>query len=287
MTSRRIAALIATMGVLLLATLHGSNAAFSAKDPETASFSAAGDFNDLSRLSGVSAPASASLVWWLDSAKATTVFADSACTTPSSVGGSVQCWADRRPGRSKLVATTAAQRTSTTIAGHAPIRFAGMARMAGPDLLASTGSVTIYLVVRENVRMQNMVFSLNGDATANYGRFTLHPPWTDGTVYFDPGDVLGNRARTPINSMTTGIPALIAAWKDPVEARNHVQVDRKQIFDSTGFTVAATSGGLRLGAVGTIGANHDLAEVLVFSSTLSQTDRYHIAQYLQTKWGTP
>ncbi|MFV0526868.1 MAG: hypothetical protein ACK5RL_20495 [Acidimicrobiales bacterium] len=287
MTSRRLAVWLVLMGFLLAATVQGSNAAFSGRAPEAASFSAYGNFNDFSRITNVSAAASSSLVWWLDSSKPATVFSDATCTTPTPVGGSVQCWTDRRPGHSNLLAVAAAQRASTPIAGQAPIRFAGGAAMTGPDLLASTGTVTIFFVFRENVRLANFVFSLNGIITTSPGRFTLHAPWTDGNVFLDAGDTGQNRAHTPTNTITTGTPALLGAWKDPVYGHNRVQIDRKQIFDSTGYTVASTVGGIRVGALGSYSSNHDFAEILVFSSTLSDTDRYHVAQYLQTKWGTP
>lgn len=232
---------------------------------------------------------STELAWWLDSSAAGTLFSDSGCTTASAVGGAVRCWKDPRPGKSKATTTgTAATRASLTINGLYPVVFSTCAALTGPDLLGgSTSNFMIFAVIRERARVSNFLVSLNGTAS-DLDRVTMHMPWQDGAWYFDPNLTggPGPRVISTANITAVGAATQITAWIDSTVPNSYLTVNGQQ-FTGTNSQTVGTTGGLRLGCTLSYTPNHDIAELLVFKTTLSSADRATLSQYLKQKWATP
>ncbi len=226
--------------------------------------------------------------WWLDSSDSSTLYSNSACTNQASTtaGSTVRCWADRQtPGRAITTTGDGPQIASTTIGAHTPLNFGPTSALSGPDLYSgSVSDITIFLVLRENARTNNGLFSLNG-ATFGSGRFTIVPPWGNGNFYFDAGNVTSNRAHSSANPLSVGSTALIVAWKDSTGWTNGFRLNGGPNYSSTGFSAAQSGGGLHIGLNSYSVISHDVAEVIIFGEFRTVAEMAAVESYLAAKWG--
>ena len=211
--------------------------------------------------------------WWLDASTGSTV---------TSSGGVVSSWTNRSTRGGTLTVPSGgvapAVRTNS-VNGLPTVRFTNDL-LAGPDNFGgSSESFTAVGVMRENVRSTNQFWSFNGPVAAPF--FFAHLPWSDGNLYFDPGDQVTNRSSIAFTS-PVGSPGLVTLWKDQSISRNGVAANGGTAAQSSGWTSAPTTGGLRLGSSAT---DHDLAEIIAVDRRLSATDTQRLEGYLAHKWG--
>ncbi|KRF44162.1 discoidin domain-containing protein [Paenibacillus sp. Soil787] len=219
-------------------------------------------------------PATSNLKLWL---KADTgVVAD--------VNGKVSSWSDQSGVANHSVqATSGYQPTlvSNVVNGNPVIRFDGV-----NDNLLSSG-------VTGSMNTSTVIFVLKPQAVTNYnqsigaaggwGQFQFHTTST-GQVYV--GTSASSRI-TPTDG--PGANTLVAnTWSKFAYVlnngsaklfKNGVQLASKTISNPASWT------GFTLGNNGSNTINGDIAEVIVYNSALSDTDRQSIETYLQTKYG--
>ena len=213
--------------------------------------------------------------WWLD-----------ATTGVTASSGVVTTWTSRSGNGSLTVPSGSTGPTLETnrINGLPTVRFTNDA-LAGPDLLGgTTESLTTVGILRENVASGNFFINLHGNNTGT-DRLSVHGPWgPDRTWYWDAGGYGTNRASISGSSTAVGAVTVGALWKDQSLGRNGLSLNGgTHTAQSTGWTSAATSGGLR---IGTGAADHDLAEYLAFDRRLSAADQARVEGYLAHRWGT-
>ncbi len=210
--------------------------------------------------------------WWLD-----------ATTGVTAAGGTVTEWANRSTVGGSLTVpggSTGPTVDAAAINGLSTVRFTNDL-LTGPDRFGgSSENFTAVLVLRERVRSNPWFINLNGTSFAN--RFAFHAPW--GTSwYFDAGDTGGNRSQIHGNPTAVGTVVLGTFWKDATAGRNGFRLnDGTFSAQSTGWTSAITTGGVRIGQDT---ADHDLAEFVAVDRRLTADEEARLEGYLAWKWG--
>ncbi len=130
------------------------------------------------------------------------------------------------------------------------------------------------------MRSNPWFINLNGSSFGN--RFAFHAPWGD-TWYFDPGDSGSNRSSIGGNPTAVGSVVLGTFWKDQALARNGFRLHPGAFSaQSSGWTSASTTGGIRIGQDTT---DHDLAEFVAVDRRLTADEEARLEGYLAWKWG--
>lgn len=250
-----------------------SNAGFNGQTSADAQFGSL----DLDQLLGTSS-------WWLDSSDGSKLFSDTACSVPATgAGATVNCWLDSRDPNHKVISfsgTSYGTIDARTIGGRQTVHLGPAADMRGPDLFGGQlNNATIFIVANSLSATNNFLVNLNGNRTGS-DRFSVHLPFSNNNAYFDAGTCC-----TVDRAYTTGVPLnadlLFVGWKDAAAGHSYHYIDRRDVKQSAGHTVATTSYGLRIGYL----ADHLFAEMIVFNRTLTPLERDGVANYLRLKWG--
>lgn len=154
-----------------------------------------------------------------------------------------------------------------------------------PDFMNAQTAATVFWVAKittdppaTDPRTGPPVGDLGTDANAD------HYPYTDSTVYLDIGSTVRKTVGNPTPSLTSwhyvSIVSASADWRFYLAGTS--------IFATGTNTVAFNSAplvGRASGAGGPYGFDGDIAEIIVYNSALSDTDRGNVQTYLASKYG--
>jgi hypothetical protein len=187
--------------------------------------------------------------------------------------GYVKTWYDQSPGANHMTQATASLQPVLVLASDDKnhIRFQNKI-MTGPNVFGSSTITDMHIIaaLRENVRSSNYFLSLNGTEESSFSRFFIHAPYTNGTWYWDPGSASIDRVFG--GYFLPGPKMIFSGYKSSI---NGFRLNGQTRYLSSGSTTATVSGGLR---VGTNTTDHNLYELIIFSSKLSESVESFIEQ---------
>lgn len=237
---------------------------------------------------------------WLDGADRNTLFSDTAGTTQATVGGSVARWNDKSISRNNATQSTVENRPVLASNGSIQLTQANSHHLTiGNAALLPTGAnnATYFVVTqRDPVATQTPSIFSYGNGADSQARtiYDRGSAATTGVIFV--GGVNAIRAFNPVTSGVINTLSHIttfvvnnyigSGWYNGVPFTTNsqdFQDTTTQLNTGTGFAfigrhVVGLGAGLTF-----YGGN--IYEILVYNSTLSNTDRQIIEGYLAWKWG--
>jgi hypothetical protein len=232
----------------------------------------------------------AGLALWLDASDAATLFQDAAGTTPAVADNDpVGRWADKSGNGRHVTQATAGSRGTLKTAvqnGRGVVRFDGTADhlTSSSQLLSGVTGLSVFLVLHGT-----------GESLSDSDRPLGHntPPANDLVITFPGGKPAmriaaeepaaagpNSRSGTTAGYIVSGVATAtsITVWDNGVAGTPRTQALGTFSTSASGFGVGALPGPMSP-------YPGDVAEVLVYGSALSTTDREAVEAYLMTKWG--
>ena len=231
------------------------------------------------------------LFMWFDSADASTLFSNTAGTTPAPIGGTVARWNDKSGNGNNLIGSATRTAVSANPIGS-DITFNG----------SSNGLSTTSLAVPINsTSFTYFTVFINNDSSTGYGRIVSAGTSSDnlagdtsGLLFSNDGDTtvapfktyLGKGSIAIRPNLTKGayhiVSVVFSTAPTATVFYDGVQVGTftpaSATFNFTRFSIGATIfGGNRLNGV--------INESIAFTSALTTTERQQVEGYLATKWG--
>ena len=231
--------------------------------------------------SDLGSPTIPGCVLWLDAADQTTIIKS---------GSTITQWNDKSGKGSNAVVTAGSPTlTDNALNGLSVLTFGGTTYLTSPLSMPSTGSLTYFAVARPNdTTVFRAVSAINGGGSANrpntlmtYKSSTNYWWFSGGT-----GGVDGN-TNTLISS-TTRNDIIANYWSSGSPGSTQVNINGTSYASSTAAPPSLKSGGTFLVGIASglsefwIGT---IAEIIVFNSTLTISQRQLTEGYLATKWG--
>jgi len=234
----------------------------------------------------------AGLALWLDASDANTLYDATSGGSLVAADGAVARWEDKSGNARHATNSTSAERAlrKTSVAnGRDVLRFDGTDDfMRVPDFTLTTASIFIVAKLSNGTGARNLmrkgfdgttleyVIRSDGDGVFSTFRNTTGPNLTNG------------------GWGTTNF-RLVATWADGTNSS--LSVDNNTVVSSA-FASSLLNGSteLRVGSSFTTGSNADpatqtwigdMAEILIYSPSVTGEQRTNIQNYLKSKWGTP
>ncbi|MES2678118.1 MAG: LamG-like jellyroll fold domain-containing protein [Pseudomonadota bacterium] len=206
-------------------------------------------------------------------------------------GQSVSTWYDLSPNRTNAVAGSAPTYTADVINGLPVLRFDGAANFLtfdGSALISS--NYTIFAVATRRSTKDNNAILGGTDLTAfknlHLGYFTNTTPrfkfshYSEGT---SETDYIDSVISTYINPAFEIYTATFDSNIGKTYYKNGAQI--ASATTSSAKTILQSWTGSAIGRFGTAYFNGDIAEIIIFTKTLSFAERKDVEQYLSKKWG--
>lgn len=202
----------------------------------------------------------------------------------SDTGSDASVWTDLSGnGRNATQATALAQPTIVTsgISGRQIRRFDGVNDylQSNSALATTTGTIFVVSQFTDLIVADRVIFQAGTNATKASVGLGIHTNRARKSFIYGSTDIIGT-ATTNATSMSCIFNASGNTYYQEGTLVGSANVTG--ISCGTGFTV----GSLRDGSFTTF-YKGDIAEVLVFPTALSTTNRQAVESYLRTKWGTP
>lgn len=139
----------------------------------------------------------------------------------------------------------------------------------------TSGGTALLLHAKTDATLrESCLFSLGGNGGVQSNRFSVHCPWTDGTVYFDFGD--GRLVADTTATGGWGTPNLMRAWAYSAGARGmSIWRDGARLASSATAVSRPATGGQRYLSAAPFGYGSDLTDValmLVWNRQLSDEE---------------
>ena len=214
-----------------------------------------------------------------------TLWQDSARTTPAtSDGDPVGAWDDASGNGDHYTQTNNDKRPAlrTSVLNSLPVvRFDGTDdQLHGPDHLSGLTAGTIFCVVKidNDPPAQDMFSGLWRFSSA---ADSVHYPYTDGNWYESFGSTVRKSTGNPTLALTDwrviGVTSASGAWEAFIDGSSHYSTASNSVgFDSTPkFGVSGNEAYFLDG---------DIAELIIYDTSLSSGDRISIQNYLNAKY---
>ena len=215
-------------------------------------------------------PSDLNLSLWLDAFDASTI---------THSNGSVSQWADKSGNNFHFTQTNSVNQPTTglvTIGGMNVINFDGSDRMANSDI-SMNATHSIFAVALSNANGYGRI--LENDANLFFG---IGNGNNNFATFYGSGSGWNEvNTNTPGQSLAT--PSIIGVTNDGSTAKPYVNATAQDTKNGTMQSFTS----LRLGAwsTGSQAWNGPVAEVLIFSTKLSDQERQSVEGYLAHKWG--
>lgn len=158
-----------------------------------------------------------------------------------------------------------------TVNGKPTLRF-NNSNLATPAPMLTLSELDIFLVHESISRTQSIVFDLTGSDT---NRGLAHLPWTDGTAYFDIGDIsvhTTDRISAP-DAVAVGTLALIELNHSVYADIKNIVINGTAIASGQSSIDPPTCTQFDIGAGSQAGFDGNLSELILFDKYLSADDR--------------
>ena len=218
-------------------------------------------------------------VLWLDAADSTTVIKS---------GSTVTRWNDKSgSGRNAVVNVGSPILTDNALNNRSVLTFGGDTYLTSPLSMPSTQPLTYFAVARPNdTGTFRAVSAINGGTSTRPNNLMLYKSY-DNYWWFSGGtpQTDGNKETLPTSTSRYDI---IASYWSPNFTQ--VNINGTSYASSTSSPASLTNGATFL--VGIASGfyeywNGSIAEILVFNSTLTTSQRQSIESYLSQKWNIP
>lgn len=230
-------------------------------------------------------PLSLSPTLWLDASDTATITA---------AANRVSAWADKSGNGNNASQSTAGLKpttNTTTMNGRNVLDFSS--NLIVTSSFTINAANTVFVVFSSSSSAAQIIVEHGPNWNSNSGQLHYINSATQYAAGYNRGAAapLGGNAATlttrssgahQLSFVTDGTYANMAAWADGAA------LTKSSIYTNTVTTAAAAAlniGDRSGGAVAPLAGS--LAEVIVYNSALSTTDRQAVEGYLKTKWGTP
>ena len=230
-------------------------------------------------------PLSLSPTLWLDASDTATI---------TSSANRVSAWADKSGNGNNASQSTAGLKpttNTTTMNGRNVLDFSS--NLIVTSSFTINAANTVFVVFSSSSSAVQIFVEHGPNWNTNSGQIHFINSATQYVAGYNRGAAapLGGNAATlttrssgshQLSFVTDGTYANLAAWADGAA------LTKSSIYTNTVTTAAAAAlniGDRSGGAVAPLAGS--LAEVIVYNSALSTTDRQAVEGYLKTKWGTP
>jgi hypothetical protein len=239
---------------------------------------------------------------WYDASDASTLYDATTGGSLVAADGGVARWEDKSGNGRHMTQSTSANRPARKTSqqnGKDTLLFDGTNdQMAASDFLdVNTGGITAFVVYKRNATgaLHELITKAN---TSGLGWFFRHNA-ADKLAANLQGTAYDVSSRASSNTVTASSYIAAAMWftsgsfQSIAYSRNGTALSMAAAVNDYGSgaqTPPDTTGVMRIGAqeyggVFYFHANANIAEVLMYDSALSDTDREAVENYLMTKWG--
>lgn len=220
---------------------------------------------------------------WLDGSDQSTLFTDDAGTTQVINGSAVAVWRNKSGNSNNAIQTSSGVRPvwqANGQNGNGTVYFDGSTLFDLPNLMAGAAAGSGFFTAINDADPTGNPFA-TGSPFGNWGTGQQsHYVWTDGNIYDSFGSDTRKSAGNPVPSLTdVSVYSVISAnnsWGN--------YINDQALYSTNGNTVAWN-------ATPQIGVNNGyyyagkIAEMIVYGSEVSLTDRQLLNQYQSAKWG--
>lgn len=227
---------------------------------------------------------------WFDASDSSTIFTDVGCSTVALPGEEIACWSDKSASSNDLIHNGVNTKPlwgggGVMINSRNVLEFDSSDALYGSDIFSgSLAEVDVFLVLKSIGNSTNFLFNFNGEEHGAT-RYSVHYYYnTLTTSYWDAGGtsnrVQGDLGVTKtdsnvINFRNSVLSTDTSVWTNGVEA----------LSKPAGGQSGPTTGGFALSSI-TNAYHGQIAELVIFNSFLSSSDRELVEGYLACKWGT-
>jgi hypothetical protein len=215
---------------------------------------------------------------WLDASDATSI-----------TGTSVYQWLDKSGNANHATAVTGNPTlTQNALNGKSVLTFGGATNLNSPLSMPTTGALTYFCVARPAAGGFISVSAINGGGGNNRPNTLMMYESSTGYWWFS-GGVGGYDGNTVTLATSTSRYDINANYWSP--SFTQVNINGVSYASSTSAPASLTAGGTflvgRASGPATEYWNGTIAEIIVYNSTLTTTQRQAVESYLGTKWGIP
>lgn len=221
-------------------------------------------------VSGFNARAVSGLAMWLDASDASTL---------TLVSGAVSEWRDRAAGR-LFIQTIANNRPGlTTMNGRNALLFDGSNDTLECADPFGTFPFSVFIVQRVVAYSSfAMTYAVGGSTNFNIRQFSA----TGQPEIETPGGVV----RSSSAAFSTSVPQLISLVYDSTLTSSALYLNNAAIATSGTYTTPTLTGTHYIGSrAGAFPLNGHIAEIVVYSRTVTATERAYVSAALGRKWG--
>lgn len=230
---------------------------------------------------------------WLDASNTNTVFTDTACTTPATNGSRVRCWKDKSVNNFSAIQATDDdwrptyshnQMNGLPVMVFDPSSTVQKLSIADHNSLDIFGDMSILVVLNfDTVAGSGILGKTIGNVTAPYDLHAWSPP---NRIWFYRGDTVSYGTSGSNGYLSSGTNYVVSIVMSGTTV-NHFGNGTAQGSGTMSPTIAGNSNSLDIGSRNDNYTKMDgkIAELLLYDTALSTTDRQAIEQSLGNKWG--
>jgi hypothetical protein len=231
------------------------------------------------------------LATWLDATDGSTLWANTAGTTPAPwAGGSkVARWDDKSGRGFHQLQGTDSNRPlyeGHTINGVRALRFDTWHFMqASANAFGSSISnamiAVVYRLNATNVDGTLFLLSAN-EGTAQAHRWQSHAPWSNNQMSFDVGGAASPQRLTSSSWATVDVPIMASWYSSATASLKQVHKNGTLVAGNNTANSVNTAGGILINSAS--GQNCTVGEVVILNGTVSEQERQKLEGYLAHKW---
>ena len=206
-------------------------------------------------------------------------------------GAAVASWPDSSGNGNDAAQSVAGERPlfkTNIINGKPVLRFDGVDDFLNANMLGAVTTTASIFIVQLKRNIASSAVTLQSWPAGSANVFDLYLPFSDGNFYFDLGD---STATGRISGAWGGDLTHFFVWSFVAGGGNMAAYrNGTTVLSSGGHTNSFTPAGLTFNINGSgpgSSQDADIAEILIYNTALSDTDRQNVESFLRTKYGLP
>jgi hypothetical protein len=221
---------------------------------------------------------------WLDAADSTTLFSDSAGTTLASLNGPIQNWKDKSGNTNNCTqSTTSNAPTYSRIVNNLPSLYIPNSniQLLSQNNISLTNTSPKTLITVLYVPNTTVTVSVHFGGTSPLQAFMNG---IETSLIWCPAMFNTDNYISPVPTNCIGVPALIYSTYTGTQANGYANFTNTA---TTTVTLQTTATPLYIGKRqdGHVSAGGSVCEILIYNTSLSDTQKSQIESYLAQKWG--
>lgn len=220
---------------------------------------------------------------WFDAADASTLYDATSGGSLVAADGSIARWEDKSGNAAHATQSGASNRPirkTSVQGGKDVVRFDGSSDFLSVSVALGSG-VTFFVVATPSTALDSYLWGTNGNANSptvltNYTNSGVRRAWE----WYSTTD------RVIMATTQPGFSVLAITHVDSGPMFGYINGSQVTTIASPGYTTSGLNVASIASAQNAIGAfGGDIAELLIYDSALSSTDRQSVEAYLTAKWG--